>query len=128
MKLTQEEFEKVSSNVDIFNQFLISYRDYLFEYTLKAIPVMIANLVRTSESVVGAAESFYKDNPNFVQYKELVMKIVERIDAENPGKSLDEIFKLAKPLIDKAIVVNGGERVLDRPDVTTLNDNLNGLI
>lgn len=129
MRLTQEEIVDIlQGDEETFNKFLESYSNYLVERVLKSIPVMIANLVKTSEGIVGTVEQFYKDNPQFVGAKDLVSKVMEKVDAENPGSSINELLSLAKPVIEQTLQVNGLNQTVERPNVDTFSKDLNGLI
>ena len=129
MKLTQEEIVDIlQGDLETFNKFLDSYANHIVERVLKSIPMMIANLVKTSEGIVATVEQFYKDNPNLVSSKDIVGKVLEKLDAENPGSSIQELRQMAKPTIEQTQKVNGLNQEVTRPNIDKLSKDLNGII
>lgn len=70
---------------------------------LQSIPAVVATLTQRSSAMQKVWKDFYNENPEFERHQGIVSRIVEREDANNPGKDYKRILDLARPKISEAI-------------------------
>ena len=70
---------------------------------LKALPGVVKTLTAEAFVLQGKANDFYKNHPELNDHRGLVQKILEREEAVNPGKPLDELLERVLPKVRERI-------------------------
>jgi hypothetical protein len=73
------------------------------ERALRMIPEVVGQLLLQKETTRKLAKNFYKNNPEFLNHKDIVTAEIERYEGENPGVSYGEILKAVTPTIKAKI-------------------------
>jgi hypothetical protein len=82
------------------------------ERALLSLPEVVGNLMAQQAAFSKMNTQFYKENPEFVNHKQVVASVLEKIDGENPSLDYDKKLKSAVPLIRERIAM------LSRLDMT----------
>jgi hypothetical protein len=92
------------------------------------LPTVINNLTKQAAYMHESVETFYKDNPDLVPYKTEVAKVLERLESENPGVSLNVLTARAanetRTIIGR---LNSMPRRTQLPRLSELDANLGEL-
>lgn len=112
-------------NADAFEEFA----GLIVQETLRMIPHVVENVVKQAGSLRKLSGDFYERNPQFAQHKGLVAKVLEGVEAENPGRPYGELLDIAKPRITEAI--SGMDKVrsgaMQLSDLRGLDSKVNSL-
>lgn len=73
--------------------------DRAVEKALLVLPSVMGNLMTQQAAYNKLNSEFYKDHPEFVQHKDVVMSVIEKVDGQNPTLSYEEKLKKAVPEI-----------------------------
>lgn len=109
-----------------FNEFLWNFHDQIVESTLRSIPAMVTSLIKHSAVMQEAVSKFYSDHPEFKDSKALVAGVIEKLQHEHPGKSVEDLLTLAIPIIEQRIksAINLDSEI-KKPDLSKANAELN---
>lgn len=91
MNLTPEEIEKLT--------------DIIAEKVMIRLPEAIGNLIHTFTWMAKVNQNFYKDNVDLVKHKDVVMQVMEEVEAAKLGQSYEEIVNKALPIIKERIKI-----------------------
>lgn len=104
MHCTKERLDKIlAGDVDVLNELLSEVASKTVEATLRSIPVMLGKLVEVSTVTTELVSKVYNDNPDFKQYKELVVITIQEVESDNPGLGYQEVVDKAVPIIKSKI-------------------------
>lgn len=70
---------------------------------LKALPLVIDNITKQAAVLRSSSEQFYNENPGLREHKPLVAKVLEQVEAENPGISYKTLLEKTKPRVYQAL-------------------------
>jgi hypothetical protein len=73
------------------------------ERALLALPLAVTRLINQKIALEKIKEQFYKENPNFKDFPNIVISEIEKADSDNPGKTYEEILKVSTPEIKRKI-------------------------
>jgi hypothetical protein len=92
--LSDEEFAKIGMGMPKveFEEFLERFLKTCVEETLKALPGSINHLIKSATTMQALSKKFYDDNPDLVERKEVVAKIMEKVEGEHPEMGLKSIL------------------------------------
>jgi len=62
---------------------------------LKLLPLINENIIKQAAVLHESSNKFYKNNPDLVEHKPMVAKLIETYEGQNPGRPLDEVLNLA---------------------------------
>ena len=68
------------------------------EEMLRILPGVIQNLVRRATMLRDITDKFYEDNPDLVDHKVVVAKVIEGLELKSPQINLEQLLKEAAPL------------------------------
>jgi hypothetical protein len=97
------------------------------------MPDVIGNLMANHAAFAKMNSQFYKDHPEFVDYKHVVVSVIEKIDGDDTLEGYEEKLKKAVPIIRERIKIEKGlemQKVADRPSRNFINyepENNNGV-
>lgn len=116
MILTEEEYLKFGTGMTKveLEEFFIKFQRQCVEETLKTLPAVISHLVKTTSTLQSLSEGFYKKNSDLISHKELVRKVIEEVEAGNPGMELDKVLTEAAKL--------SRERIKIKPTLSTSSE------
>ena len=77
------------------DELLLKVKQEAVEEALRALPAIIQNLVVSASRLQKVSTEFYKDNKDLVEHKDLVGKIIQEVEANNPGISFEKITEEA---------------------------------
>jgi len=77
------------------DELLLKTKQEAVEEALRALPAIIQNLVVSASRLQKVSTEFYKDNKDLVEHKDLVGKIIQEVEADNPGISFEKITEEA---------------------------------
>lgn len=94
--ITREEYNSINKpDYDQFCVFLMKLVKLSVEEALRALPHVMGHLSKQTDYLKNLSTKFYIDNKDLASDKPLVAKCIEQTESENPGKSYDEILKMA---------------------------------
>ena len=79
--------------------------DRAVEKALLMLPDTVGSLMAQQATYARLNSQFYKDHPEFVNHKEVVASVIEKVDGENPTIKYEEKLKKAEPLIRERIAM-----------------------
>lgn len=82
------------------------------------MPDVIGNLMANHAAFAKMNSQFYKDHPEFVNYKHIVVSVLEKIDGEDTLENYEKKLEKAIPIIKERINIEKGlemQKVADRP-------------
>jgi hypothetical protein len=110
--ITKEEFEAR----------LIDLKHEAVEEALRVLPSVLQNLVVQVAHVKELRDNFYRDHPELDSHKEIVAKVVEEVEASNPGLIYDKLMEKVAPIARQRIKAlsivdsNNGKPSLEKLD------------
>jgi hypothetical protein len=124
---SDEEYDKAFEKREAFNEVLKKVHTRAVETTLKLIPQVIDNVVKSQVVMYTKATEFFGRNRDLKEYSGYIAKVANEIASKDPSLSLDDIFgtegdpgKLAVE-VRKALKLKGNvikkeaEKVKERP-------------
>ena len=106
--ITESEFNTIKYlSYDKFCDIASRFIKLCVEESLKAIPQVITHLANQTAYLKQLSDDFYSNNKDLVEHKKLVAQVIEKIEAENPGKSYKEILSLAAPRAKHLLSIKG---------------------
>lgn len=69
------------------------------EKALLKIPEVVGNLITSATYSARLNREFYEKYPEFTKDKEMVAKVVQKVEGDNPGKEYEWILEQAVPMI-----------------------------
>lgn len=100
--------------------------DCAVERALLALPEVVGSLMESRAAQLKLNKEFYEQHPTFVEHRDIVAAVIEKVDGNNP--TLDYKDKLAKavPEIERLIVIKKSQNLTT---VTAPNRNFsNGVL
>ena len=97
------------------------------------MPEVIGNLMANHAAFAKMNSKFYKDYPEFAEYKHVVVSVIEKIDGDDTLEGYEEKLKKAVPIIRERIKIEKGlemQKVADRPNRNFIDyepENNNGV-
>ena len=100
-------------------------KDEIIEEVMLLCPRIMAELVNERIIADKLKAKFYSDNKEFQKHLDIVAKVLEKTDGENPGIGLEKMLDLAAPEIQKTIDQIKDKNLTDmtRPDKLALRLN-----
>ena len=124
---TKEEVEQIINNKDYaaFNRVLERTANMIIETMLTRLPALTIQMLKTEKVRVDLVGKFFKDNPEFEQFKDITKEVIMQIDMKNPNADFQKILDEAKPIIQTRIEILKKARLmpLDKPTEVNLNGN-----
>lgn len=81
-----------------------SIQTHAAEQALRMLPNVVDYLIKQSTHIKGLSEDFFKRNKDLVNKKDMLAKLLEQVESENPGlpyeKMLSKVELLAKKTKD----------------------------
>jgi hypothetical protein len=77
------------------------------EQALLRLPEVVGNLITSHISSIKINKQFYDKFPEFKDSKDLVAKVIEKLENDNPGIDYVKLLDLAAPLIKEQIKTIG---------------------
>lgn len=77
--------------------------DKAVEKALLLLPETVGNLMAQQATYAKINSQFYKDHPEFADYKQVVASVVEYIDGTYPDLEYEDKLKKAVPIIKERI-------------------------
>ena len=90
MKISGKKFDQITGNLDEFNKFLEEFKREIF----LSIPEIIMKHLQDTVNANKLVAKFYKDNPELKEHRLVIGSLANKIAAENPGLSSEEVFNL----------------------------------
>lgn len=90
-----------------------SLKNEIVEQIFLQLPEIIGNLMTSQASLNKLNKKLYSENPDFKNHKEIVVKVLEEVEGENPGKSYEDMIRIAVPKIKKMIGITSELNVKD---------------
>ena len=108
--------------MDILTQREQELEDRVIEKVLLMIPEVIGNLITHHMSMKDTNQEFYKKHSELVNHKEVVAKVLEKVEGENPLLSHQKLLEKALPKIQEQVKLSNGLS-MDIVDVPSLDYN-----
>lgn len=94
--ITRKEYEGIKDvSYDQFCGFIMKVVKLSVEESLKALPHVMTHLSKQIDYLKKLSIKFYTDNKDLVNHKPFVAKIIEQVEAENPGKAYEKVLEIA---------------------------------
>ncbi len=85
----KEEFNKITTDMISFNQFLEQFKQEIF----LSIPEIVIKHIQSQHEYKKIVDDFYIKHPDLKKDQVLIGSLANKISAENPGLSMEEVFK-----------------------------------
>lgn len=132
MEIVTKEF------VDLINKGQVSVKDLdnlllkseqrAVEHMLQILPNVIDYLIRQTGYIKKLGDDFYNKHQDLANHKQEVSKILETVEAENPGKPYEELLQLAAPRAREHLKKMGKfTSKMETPDLERMDSNLGNL-
>lgn len=131
MYVTADQLNKIlSGDAQELNKVLEDTIIKATENTLRAIPVMLGKLFQVTSVTTALVQKVYEENPEFQDYKEVVVMTIHELDGQNPGLDYTEVVKKAVPIIKQKIADYSkiANQIVETPTVASMEKRLNGEI
>lgn len=97
------------------------------EQALRSLPNVVQSLITQVSSIKEAKDKFYAENKDLANNRELVAKTMQKLEAENPGLTLEAMLQKLAPEVRKIqTTMNNLPPAQGRPKPETL-DHLAGM-
>lgn len=108
--LTEEEYLAITAGGDkkVLDDVLSRVYNKAIEQALCHIPDIVNKLSKKVKNINSCLDVYFKDNPKFLEYKDIVIKTVQQIEIEFTGMTFEDILEKAKPEIERKIALIGG--------------------
>jgi hypothetical protein len=95
------------------------------EDTVKKLPSVISRLLVSIPAQKKLIEEFFQRNPSFNDHKAAAVKIIERIESDNPSKDYAALLSKAEPEIKRHIAAQTKAKAapMDKPVEVNLDGN-----
>ena len=100
--VNEDSHTKVMTDPQTFNEFMTFVKSHIVEEVMQRVPNLVQNNVQRNIEVTGRVTDFYRRNPELAVIKPQVQGVVARLAQENPGWSVDELFKTLPDEVRKA--------------------------
>ena len=100
-------------------------QNQIIEKVLCSIPDMIVHLARRTDMMQSLYRDLFIALPEAKDDKELLAKVIEKVELQNPGKSPQEIFALIPAAYT---LTKAAEGSITSVDMSKLNETVNGVI
>lgn len=111
------------------DQLLARTRAEAVEEALRTLPLVVKNLVVNVSQLKAKSEQFYTEHKDLVQHKELVQKVMERVETKNPGATIDTILsKTAEETRSRLKSKDFDLGINSKPSEDTLNEGLQNIL
>lgn len=103
--------------------------DLAVQEALRMLPHTVDRLMKQAMSLQKLSVEFYQNNPDLAEHRELVSKMIERIEAENPGVDPRKITEQAAPKVRSLLQEKAGFDLKTKPipRLSTIDAQLRGL-
>lgn len=103
--VTREEFEKITKlTYEQFCDFATRIIKKSVEESIRALPPVMVHLTSQTAYLKKLSDKFYDDNKDLNPHRPLVARVIEGVEADNPGMPYDRILKLAGPKARKLVL------------------------
>lgn len=125
--ISDEDFVELGVGMphEKFEGLMADFMKRCVEETLKTLPSAISHLVKSAATMQSLAAEFYSKNPNLVDHKDAVAKMMEKLESEHPEMNykqlMEETGQKLKGNLDK--MENFNMDLGKRPKVTDLDNN-----
>lgn len=94
--ITEKEFNSIKSiNYKDFCVYATRLTKLCIEEALKSLPAVVQHLSKQVNYLNVLSEAFYKQNKDLKPHRRLVVGLIEKYEAENPGASYERVLELA---------------------------------
>lgn len=129
--ITKEEFDKIEKfDYDTLVRFVTRLVKFNVEESLKTLPLVMTHLSSQAAYLRELSTEFYKANKdlNTPDNKKIMSQTIEAMEGENPGKTYEEVLRLAaikaRDIISK---VNQTPVAKDKPELKQFESHLGKL-
>lgn len=109
---SEEQLDKVFSNVDEANKFVENVIATTQQALLRSLPQIVANTVEKRTSLNEAASDFYDKNPDLKQYNKFVGFVTNELAAKDPTQTLTKLLDDVAPEVRKRLKLK--EKVVNK--------------
>jgi hypothetical protein len=113
---------------EVLNELCARVYSRAVEDTIRKIPSVMSRLLVSIPAQKLLVEDFYKRNPDFIDHKDVVTKVIERIESDNPGKDYSALLVEAEQEIRKHITACSATKSLPMDKPTEVNLDGNGVL
>ena len=112
----------MEDNLGKFNSEKQELEDRIIEKVLLMIPEVMGNLITHHMSMKETNQEFYKKHSELQEHKEVVAKVLEKVEGDNPLLSHQKLLEKALPKIQDQIKLSNGLS-METVDVPSLDYN-----
>lgn len=80
------------------------------EQALRMIPGVVDYMVRHATYLNQLSTNFYEKHPELAEHKDIVTKVLEQVESENPGKPYEELLNKTVPKAKE--VLSGRNKIM----------------
>lgn len=108
----EDEYEAVFEKREKLNEVLKRVQNNTLQGVFRSIPKIIASIIPQHVMLYSKTMEFYKANPDLLEHKEKVGKIIDETSAKNPGWDLDKVLTFVAGKVDDPEDIGEVRRVL----------------
>lgn len=105
----QDLITKLNAN-EVTVEDLEKFKQQTIEQTLRAIPKVIEYLMKQTATMQKMSTDFFNRNAKFAEHKDLIAKLIEQTEAENPGLGYDKLLNKVEAKAHKRLQTLGNIR------------------
>jgi len=126
--VTKREYKNAKNlSYEDFCSFLEKLVKLSVEESLKILPFVVIHLSKQAGYVRDLTTKFYDKNKNLKDKKELLERVIEKVESENPGMSYEDILDKAAEKANKIIPLMKNPLKLKRRDIKKVDELLRDL-
>ena len=93
--ITKEQHEKIITDYDEFNKFMLEYTESIIQRVFLEVPQMVMLHMESIQSMKKLRDKFYNDFPDLKDHQLLLGKTVNRLSTEHPEWDKQKLFTAA---------------------------------
>ena len=99
VQITDEEYHKATNCKKGLEELLTKVCALAVEDALRVLPSVMQSLITQIADLKATSDKFYKDNPELVDCKDQVARVLEKLQSASPGKAyIDLLVDVKKEL------------------------------
>lgn len=126
--ITEQEYNSIRNlPYKDFTIYAMRFVKLCVEESLKALPTVLDHLAKQAAYLKELSDKFYKNNKDLAQHKRLVVTVIEKVEANNPGMEYSEILEKVVPEARRRISMLEEIKDEDRKPISDYDSRLGEL-
>jgi hypothetical protein len=123
--IAKEEWQQMQGEqgFDMINEVLMRVYNRAVEDAIRSIPSVISRLLVSIPARKKLIKDFHERNPSYKDHKEIVAKVVQDVESDNPDMDYDQLLRASEPIINRHIEACTSKLPLEKPTAVNLKGN-----